>query len=55
MTIKQLIDMLDGLPQTFEVTVCTEEDEDGNRTEVPIDRYMYVEKEKAILYLLKRE
>lgn len=35
MTIKQLIDMLDGLPQTFEVTVCTEEDE--GRKEVNYD------------------
>lgn len=55
MTIKQLFEMLDGLPQTYEVAICTEEDEDGNRTEVSIDRYMYVENNKAILYLLKRE
>lgn len=54
MTIKQLLEMLDGLPQTYEVAICTEETEE-NRTEVPIDRYMYVENNKAILYLLKRE
>ena len=54
MTIKQLLEMLDGLPQNYEVAICTEETEE-HRTEVPIDRYMYVENNKAILYLLKRE
>lgn len=50
MKIKQLMEMLDGLPQDYEVTICTEEDEES-RKEVNIDRYVHVENEKVILYL----
>lgn len=50
MTIKELMEMLDGLPQNYEVTICTEEDEESS-TEVNIARYIYVTDEKVTLYL----